>query len=73
MSIKDYSKDCSNTQEALNYVVETGSPAHVTVDSKQLTIISKDTFNKLTADLDEDDLWYLGFLGNSKKHAVESK
>lgn len=71
MSVKDYSKQCSTVEEATAYVVETNSPAHVTVDGKELTIIAKDSFNKLTSDLDEDDIWYLGFLGASENHVAK--
>lgn len=71
MSFKDYSKKFDTVEEATNYVVETNSPAHVVVNGKELTLIPNDAYKKLTSSLEEDDVWYLGFLGSSEKHAVK--
>ena len=70
----DMAKDLSHTESFL-YVAETGSPAKVGIvpvanefQSQNLYVISEQAYKYFLSKCTEDELWDLGFLGQSEKH-----
>lgn len=68
---KDYSKQCNTVQEAIEHATETHSPSLLTVNGDKLVIITEHAYKYLTKNLDPDEVWDLGFLGESKQHMVK--
>lgn len=70
----DMAKDLSHAESFL-YVAETGSPAKVGIvpmanefQSQNLYVISEQAYKYFLSKCTEDELWDLGFLGQSEKH-----
>ena len=56
--------------DAVSHVVETSQPASIPVaDGDDLYIISEQAYKYFLSKCTEDELWDLGFLGQSEKHA----
>ena len=55
--------------DAVSHVVETSQPASIPVaDGDDLYIISEQAYKYFLSKCTEDELWDLGFLGQSEKH-----
>lgn len=56
--------------DAVSHVVETSQPASIPMaGSEDLYIISGQAYKYFLSKCTEDELWDLGFLGQSEKHA----
>ena len=67
----DLSKKINGSlMDAVSHVVETSQPASIPVaDGDDLYIISEQAYKYFLSKCTEDELWDLGFLGQSEKHA----
>lgn len=70
----DMSKEMSHV-DSFPYVAETGSPAKVGIvpmgnefQPQNLYVISEQAYKYFLSKCTEDELWDLGFLGQSEKH-----
>lgn len=55
--------------ESVDYVLETSEPTIIPTTSGNLVLLTEQAYKYFLSKCTEDEMWDLGFLGNSEKHA----